>query len=95
MYIVLAASVVLGIKILGVVLVSALLIIPVSISKLISRSFKHLVLWSLLFAEGVTLLGLILSYGFDLPAGAVIVLTGAVLFFLVLTFRNIRKRNLL
>lgn len=88
MYVVLALSVVLGIKILGIILVSALLIIPVSISKLISRSFRHLVIWSLLLSEVIVLAGLIISYLFDLPAGAIIVLTGTVLFFLVFILRR-------
>ncbi len=88
MYIVLAISVVLGIKILGIVLVSALLIIPVSISKLISRSFRKLVIRSILCAEAIMITGIFLSYWFDLPTGAAIVLTGAVLFFTVFLLRK-------
>ncbi len=88
MHIVLAVSVVLGIKILGIVLVSALLIIPVSISKLISRSFRHLVFWSVVLSELIVISGLFISYLFDLPAGAVIVLTGAAIFFTVFILRK-------
>ena len=88
MYVVLALSVVLGIKILGIILVSALLIIPVSISKLISRSFRNLVIGSLILAEVIVLAGLVISYIFDLPAGATIVLTGTVLFFAVFILRR-------
>lgn len=88
MYVVLAISVVLGIKILGIVLVSALLIIPVSISKLISRSFRKLVIRSVLCAEVIMIAGIFLSYLFDLPTGAAIVLTGAVLFFAVFLLRK-------
>lgn len=91
MYVVLAVSVVLGIKILGVVLVSALLVIPVSIAKLISRSFRSLVFWSLLLSEVIVLVGLVLSSWFDLPTGAVIVLTGALFFFVVFIFRSVRS----
>ncbi len=88
MYIVLAVSVVLGIKILGIILVSALLIIPVSISKLISHSFQKLVFWSIVFAEAIVLTGLFISYLFDLPTGAIIVLTGAAIFFIVFVFKR-------
>jgi ABC-type Mn2+/Zn2+ transport system permease subunit len=88
MYVALAVSVVLGIKILGVVLVSALLIIPVSIAKLISRSFGALILWSVVFSEAVVLLGIFISCLFNLPTGAAIVLTGAGLFFTLLFFRR-------
>ena len=80
LYLVLAVSVVLAIKILGIILVSALLIIPVSIAKLISRSFRRFVLWSVALSEAIVCLGLILSYWFDLPTGAVIVLVGVLAF---------------
>ena len=88
MYVILAVSVVLGIKMLGIILVSALLIIPVSISKLISRSFKTLVVASVIVAEAIVLVGLAVSYMFDLPAGATIVLSGTILFFFVFIFRR-------
>ena len=91
MYVILAVSVVLGIKILGVVLVSALLVIPVSTAKLISRSFHSLVAWSLVLAEVIVLLGLALSAFFNLPTGAIIVLTGTLIFFLIFLTRSLRS----
>jgi zinc transport system permease protein len=80
-YIALSVSVILGIKIVGVVLVSALVIIPVSIAKLFSASAKSLVVWSIVFSELVMLSGIGLSLMFNLPTGATIVLVGALLFF--------------
>jgi len=91
MNLVLAISVILGIKVLGVILVSALLIIPVSIAKLISRSFQKLVFLSIILAEVIVLLGLVISYVFDFPTGAVIVLTGSTLFFFVFLARGFTK----
>ena len=88
LYAVLAISVVLGIKMFGIVLVSALLIIPVSISKLVSKSFKKLVVLSIIFSEFIVLVGLLVSYFLDLPAGAVIVLTGSVTFLIVFLLRK-------
>ena len=89
MHMILAVSVVLGIKMLGIILVSALLIIPVSIAKLVSRSFQKLVFWSVVISEFIVLGGLLVSYFFDLPAGATIVLTGTVVFFIVFIFKRI------
>ncbi len=80
-YIALSVSVILGIKIVGVVLVSALVIIPVSIAKLFSVSAKSLVVWSIVLSEIIMLLGVMLSLIFNLPTGATIVLVGAVIFF--------------
>ena len=49
----------LGIRVLGVILVSAILIIPVSTARLLSRSFKALILWTVVIAEGVMIGGLL------------------------------------
>ena len=51
LYIMLACALVLGIRVLGVILVSAILIIPVSTARLLSRSFKALTWWTVLIAE--------------------------------------------
>jgi ABC-type Mn2+/Zn2+ transport system permease subunit len=88
-YIILAVSVVLGLKILGIVLVSALLIIPPSIAKLVSRSFKGLIAWSVLFSETIVVVGIILSYYLDSPTGPVIVLVGTAVFFGVFSLRQL------
>jgi len=83
LYIMLAAALVLGIRVLGIILVSAILIIPVSTARLLSRSFKSLVLWTVLISEGIMVGGLLVSYYLNLPSGAVIVLTGSTVFTLV------------
>lgn len=83
-YIALAVAIVLGVKILGIILVSALLIIPASIGKLISKSFKNLIISSIAIAEVTILGGIIISYLMNLPTGAVIILFGTGLFFITL-----------
>ena len=80
LYIALAVAVVSGIKVLGIILVSALLIIPVATSKLFANSFKKLILFSLAVAEIIVICGLIISYYLDIPTGPTIVLTGTVIF---------------
>lgn len=80
LYVFLSISVVLGIKILGVVLVSALLIIPVSTGRMLSGSFTSLVFNTLIISEITTIGGILLSYYLNLPTGAVIVLFGTTLF---------------
>lgn len=80
LYVLLAVSSILAIKMFGIILVSALLIIPVSFSKLFARSAKSLLVLSIIFAEIIVVGGSILSLLLDLPTGAVIVLTGTILF---------------
>lgn len=81
-YLVLAAAVVVGIKLLGIFLVSALLIIPVSSAKQFAFSFASLEKFSVILAELAVLSGLVISYFLDWPTGATIVLIATV-FFLV------------
>jgi zinc/manganese transport system permease protein len=89
-YIILATSVVLGVKILGIILVSALLIIPASTAKLISRTFKGLIIRSIIICEATVLAGILLSYYLDSPTGPVIVLVGTALFFFIFLYGQIR-----
>ncbi|WP_274365368.1 metal ABC transporter permease [Paenibacillus thermotolerans] len=63
-----------SIKILGALLVSALLIIPVACSLLIARSFRHSIIWALIFSESAVILGLIGAGVFNLAPGSTVVL---------------------
>lgn len=82
LYAMTAVTVVLSIKLLGVILVSALLVIPSSISKLLSSSFSAFRWNGIIFSVVIVVVGLCLSYWLDLPSGATIVLFGATLFVL-------------
>ncbi len=70
---------VVSIKIVGALLVSSLLTIPVACSLLISRSFKYSVFWSVIFAELAVLIGLVSAGVWDLAPGATVVLALIVL----------------
>jgi zinc transport system permease protein len=63
-----------SIKILGALLVSALLTIPVACSLLIARSFRHSIIWAIVFSEFAVLTGLICAGVLNLAPGATIVL---------------------
>lgn len=91
MYISLAVAVVLGVKILGIVLVSALLIIPPSIAKITAHSFRGLFVASIIISEAITVLGIFLSYKFNWPTGATIVLTGTAFFIIALLLGKVSK----
>lgn len=64
-----------SIKIVGALLVSSLLTIPVACSLLIARSFKHSVFLAVLFSELSVIIGLVLAGVWDLAPGATVVLT--------------------
>lgn len=85
----LSFSVALGIKIIGVILISAFLVIPPNISKLIASTYRRMLILSIFISFLATLLGLILSYLWDTPSGAMIILVlGAGLIFATLFGRN-------
>ncbi|MBU7012147.1 MAG: metal ABC transporter permease [Theionarchaea archaeon] len=75
-------SVVVLIRVVGVILVIALLTMPAAISRNFTYRIKRLMLFSIVIGMVVTVSGLILSYVFDLPSGATIVLVlgGTLLF---------------
>lgn len=79
-YVLLALAVVLGIKILGIILVSALLILPTASARVLAPSFKAFVVLAIFLAEIIVVCGLVLSAAFDLPTGPVIVLCGTFCF---------------
>ena len=83
LYVALAIATVLGVKMLGIILISALLILPASISQMLSTSLRTHVILSVVVADFIIFFGLALSFYLDLPSGATIVLLGSLLFFLV------------
>jgi ABC-type Mn2+/Zn2+ transport system permease subunit len=77
---VMALTVVIAIKVVGIVLVSALLVLPGATSLQLTKNIVPMVILSLGSGLVATLGGLYLSYTLDLASGATIVLTATVLF---------------
>lgn len=80
LYIFTSVAVVLSIKLVGIVLVSALLVLPSAIAKSWSRSFASFIRHALLMSICIVVCGLIISFYADLPSGASIVLFGTGVF---------------
>ena len=72
-----ALTIVVAIKVVGLILVIALMTIPTYIAERISRSLYTMMLSSAFFATIFTLLGLWFSYRYDLTSGASIILVSA------------------
>ncbi len=86
-----AATVVVSVKIAGIVLVSAFLIIPPATARFLARSFSGMTLWSVGLGMASAALGLWFSYAQDLPTGPAMVLVQAAAFVCALTFSQFRK----
>ncbi len=93
-----ALTVVISIKVVGVILVSALLVIPPATAYQLSDDFSKMMLDSIVVGVGSAVVGLFLSYWLDVASGATIVLTATTLFFLAAILsprrRMLRKRRL-
>jgi zinc transport system permease protein len=79
---ILAFAVVVSIKIVGTLLISALLIIPAASAMQLSKSFKGTVLISVVLGIATVVAGLIISYIYDVATGGAIVLFGIGVFIL-------------
>ncbi|HBB66670.1 MAG: ABC transporter [Elusimicrobia bacterium GWA2_56_46] len=86
-----AVTVVLAIKITGIMLVSALLILPAVTALQLAKGFKAAMLLSVLTAVLSVLIGITVSFFLDLPAGAAIIMCNAGLFGSALAVKSLRK----
>lgn len=89
--ILLALVICLSIRVVGILLVTALVIVPAAIGRTLSKSIGGLFWASTAAALISSITGLALSYYWDSAAGATVVLVSAVLFFAAQTVRPILK----
>lgn len=87
----LSVTIVLSIKLVGIILIAAFLVIPAASARLISHTFREMTFLSIIFGMLGSTGGLLISYMMDLPAGASIILLQALFFMLMLMIRGIRK----
>lgn len=85
-----AMSVVVLIRSVGVILVIALLTLPASGAQLLSKRFKNIIFIAISIAIFSNLLGIILSYYLNLPSGPVIVFAAAMIYFMIWFFKKIK-----
>jgi len=81
-----AFSVVILIKIVGIIMVIALLTIPGAISRRHLSGLPAIMVGSIFLGMIFVTVGLLISYELDVPSGATIILTAAVAFFLSTAF---------
>lgn len=84
-----ALTVVLSMKVVGIMLISAMLIFPAVTAIQIARSFKIVMMAASLIAIISVITGIILSFFLDLPTGATIVMVNFILFISSLTYKRI------
>ncbi len=75
-----ALTVVLNIRVVGIILILSLLTIPQATANLFTKDFKRLLIYSSLFAFIGTISGLFISNFMNIPSGAAIIFTLVIIF---------------
>lgn len=83
-----AVSVVAAMRVVGVLLVAAMMVLPVASGQLVARSFAGTMRWSVVFGVGAAVLGLALSRVLGIAPGGTIVLVAAGSFAVVAVVRR-------
>ena len=86
-----AAVVVSMVKIVGALLVTALLVTPAATAQFVGKSFRSCVLWTLFFGLTSTIVGIYYAAETEAASGAMIALTAATIFAIVATFQIVIK----
>ena len=93
LYTLIAFSVVSMIKVVGIILVISLFSVPIAISSLLTKKYTYRMVLSGMISFGLSILGLVIAYYFNLAAAATIVVV-SVLVFVVVSIGKSKSRNL-
>lgn len=76
-------------RIVGILLVSSLITLPVATAMRIAKGFKQTLIYSILFGESAVIIGLISAYYINLAPGGTIVITSILLLFITIIVKNL------
>jgi len=88
----LAASILVTMNVLGVTLIAAALVVPAVVARLLTSSFTSMLVIATVVGAITGVVGMNLSYHLDIASGPVIVLVGAVLFIAAFILSGVRGR---
>jgi zinc transport system permease protein len=88
LYILISLSIVVLIKIVGIILVIALLTIPPAISRFYTYDLKNMIIMSIILGIIFSVGGLFISYQFNIPSGATIILLAVFSYLIALVIKK-------
>lgn len=86
-----AVVVVVGVQTIGTLLISAFVIFPAVLGSLIAKSFKHMMINSVIINVVVTIAGIIIGHFLSFPAGSTIIVLHGITFGVLYLFKWIRR----
>ncbi len=88
-----AITVVLGMRMMGAMLISSLILFPAITAMRLSKSYHRVILWATVVSVVCFLLGLVGSYLYNTPTGASVVVMNIIAFFLFSFVEKLRERG--
>jgi ABC-type Mn2+/Zn2+ transport system permease subunit len=88
----LTITVAMSIRLLGIILVTALLVVPPAAARNLSRNLRQQIIYSLILGLLAGLIGIVASFQFDVPCGPAIVLSAIALFIVTLALGKLTSR---
>ncbi len=86
---VIAIATVLAVKLVGVILASAMIILPAATTSQIFWHYKKIIISSIILSIFIVFAGIFVSYQYNLPSGATIVFIYGIVFFITIFIKNI------
>ena len=86
-----AFTVVVSMRVVGVLLISALMVVPVAAGQLVARSFRSTFVISIVIGVVVSVAGVVVSYYADTPSGGTIVVLAIGVFVVLLLSVSMRR----
>lgn len=88
---IISIATVLSVKLVGVILSSAMMILPATFANQFFWHYKKILFFSILFSVFIVVIGIFISYYFDFPAGTFIVFLYTLIFGIVILIKRIFK----
>ncbi|MBI2421931.1 MAG: metal ABC transporter permease [Candidatus Hydrogenedentes bacterium] len=89
----LALTIVVCMKLVGIILFSAFLVLPAATARVFARSFAGMTVMAMILGFATTIVGLLASHPLSLPSGPAIILLQTGIFFLSLAARMLIRRH--
>lgn len=89
----LSATILVTVRVVGVLLISALLVLPAVSARLVTNSFRRMLVISPILGAAFGGVGMYASWYADVPSGAVIILVGTAVFIALYASTGVRRRQ--
>ncbi len=94
MLMMIAATIIVSFQTVGTLLVFGLLIAPAGAGAMLASRIGVMVVWAAAFGSASMYAGLLISYHFNIAAGASVILVATLIFFIVFVLQNLRARRI-